>query len=85
MDIRAELIEIANLPNLKVSDGWRRQIIEFVEVNECRLALDTIGDWIVEYEVKIDQKVFQKLVLLREKLGEPRDEEYIKRNLLKSE
>lgn len=49
----------------------RRQIEEFIDVNECGLALETIGDALAEDGVRVEQATLDEIARLAETMGLP--------------
>lgn len=74
---------IINDPSLKITEDWRRQFHEFVDIGELGLALDSVEDWIVDRDVRIDRSLFNSMLAVREFTGsERRSEDYIEQHLL---
>ena len=71
-------------PSLQITEDWRRQFLEFVDIGEFGLALDSVQDWIVDRDIAIHLSIFDAMLKIREFAGnERRSEDYIEEHLLK--
>jgi hypothetical protein len=68
-DVERRLFAIIDILGTGLSDAERNQVIEFIDVGEYGLALETIGEIFVESERTLPSKAYAEIMTLVSMMG----------------
>ena len=68
-ELKCELASLVDALAHSLSEAERGEVMEFVDVGEFGVALETLVDVIVEEQKELPQSAFQTILLLAKKMG----------------